>query len=635
MDIVTRPKRAAKRQPTSMLSGDDAQTDEESLPSSAESDGGESSGDEGSDSSEDDGDEEEEPTQRQPDPKATRHSKRNATSKTVNYSTKHHPQDASLPGHRHKARKLKKQQKVPRRTRTQSPIVEIEALSGSSRLRRAKPIVAEATTNRFTEQVQPRKSSPRKKLRTLAEDRGLGLPKRPTVQRTATETGSDMIQLLDNVAKTTPKTLDTSTKNTDTGTSDEDIVLGNHDNISSENEPSSTSTPGSVAHPIVNHDQGQYQKFFDVPEDYEIEDSGAGLPYFGTPVANALDDDGGFVSMNQDDPFKDDDSTRRHADPPEDPNTKRHDLLNQIIGSPASASGQQDSNFRQNHSQHMIEHSIDHRFSSSTDSMDFNRQNHQSYNPPPSQFDEQFAITETQGDSHNDLETGEGLTMIINGSHPVSSDSRSIERDSIANRDNDLPSRDPSEAELGGLANTNRSTDVGSELHSHEDSVRSDPDTTGGDDVFQESHRGEAVPYAVKSSSTPPTDEAKSVFEEELCSTGVEHELESSVSNRTKGTPKPLLDQAPSMHDETPHKLENTSATNKAEMDEYLTPASLHDPTTSMRRRSEDTATKGMTEYNLDDTILKSFRSSQVKRSNEIIESDPTTVDVDEDRSEA
>lgn len=80
MDEVTRPKRTAKRMGQSLSPVNDSETEEESLPSSAvRSDSGLQSDSRS--------DEEGEKTliDRQPDPRATRHSSRTAAHKLVNY----------------------------------------------------------------------------------------------------------------------------------------------------------------------------------------------------------------------------------------------------------------------------------------------------------------------------------------------------------------------------------------------------------------------------------------------------------------------------------------------------------------------------------------------------------------------
>ena len=106
MDDVTRPKRAARqRRSMSTMRDNEVETDEESLPSSArDSDSDQDGEDEGS------SEEEDLPTQRELDPRAIRHSARGEAKKVVNYSTKIHPQDHSLPGYQHKAKQLKRSQ---------------------------------------------------------------------------------------------------------------------------------------------------------------------------------------------------------------------------------------------------------------------------------------------------------------------------------------------------------------------------------------------------------------------------------------------------------------------------------------------------------------------------------------------
>lgn len=573
---------------------DDAETDEESLPSSAKSQD-ESSGDEDSDS--DSSEEEKEPAQRQPDPKATRHSKRSATSKAVSYSTKHHPQDASLPGYQHKARKLKEQAKASWRTlpSAQNPVVEIEASTGptirdtASKAKRAQPTGSRAIAKQSTKSA--RESSPRKKLRTLADDRGQPSPTKPTLQRNATETGSDMIQLLDIVAKTT--TLDASAENTSAKSSNEEIASSEHEVASSAQDPSSTSTRGShsAEDVVANHDQTW--TFSNATGNDEIDETGVGLPSFGLSTADAVDHlaDDGFMSMNHDD-----DSHGRHTGLPD---TNLHDLIDRLLEESVADPGQENNSFVQNHSQDPNQHSIDHGLSSSTGSVDLVRQNSHPFNPPPSQFDEQFAITETQADSHKDFVTGgdSAKTINDNGNDPVSSDQSgpqdkaefhrgAVEPDSIANGDNDLPSKDTPETILQG---------------------------------------------PVETSTMPSTDEVSSVLEEDLCKARLESNAEDSFNDRAQESPKAVLDQTPGGHDKMTNELENTKSTKRARSDEYPTPLSLHNSAISVRSRSADNVTKEVTDYDLDDDILHSFRSSQRTRSNEMMQSDPTTVGADED----
>lgn len=111
MDDVTRPKRAQKRRSGSCSFSipalpDEIETDEETLPSSA---GG---SDNESEASGDDADASDQVALvRRPDPKASRRSSRSQVQKTVNYSAKHHPQDARIPGFQHKARSLREAQR--------------------------------------------------------------------------------------------------------------------------------------------------------------------------------------------------------------------------------------------------------------------------------------------------------------------------------------------------------------------------------------------------------------------------------------------------------------------------------------------------------------------------------------------
>lgn len=122
MDEVTRPKRARRITGSRSLSatmprGLKNETSSESEPDLRSG----SSDEDGDDASDEDLD----GTIRMPDPKATRHSMRSEAQKSVNYSRAHHPQDHSLPGYQHLAKRKRKQstssrvQKKPRRDEVQ------------------------------------------------------------------------------------------------------------------------------------------------------------------------------------------------------------------------------------------------------------------------------------------------------------------------------------------------------------------------------------------------------------------------------------------------------------------------------------------------------------------------------------
>lgn len=102
-----RPKRAARRLSTSRLLshlGDDGETDDESLPTSARDDGSETNNESSSDN------DDSSLLIRESDSRATRVSSRIVNQTYVNYSAKHHPQDAHIPGFQHKARQQRKHQ---------------------------------------------------------------------------------------------------------------------------------------------------------------------------------------------------------------------------------------------------------------------------------------------------------------------------------------------------------------------------------------------------------------------------------------------------------------------------------------------------------------------------------------------
>jgi hypothetical protein len=200
MDEVTRPKRAAKRRSTSALPENDVETDDESLPTSARA------SDASSESpSNESSDEEVEVVPRIPDPKATRHSGRNATQKAVDYSAKHHPQDYALPGFKHKAKALKNLLKDASRSVSSTP-------TPAKMARRAIDMMTEATDEESvaeeaekpsatgtTRGMEQKSHSPRKSLRTLKDSRKRGPGKKANLKKPATETGSDVINLLGSI----------------------------------------------------------------------------------------------------------------------------------------------------------------------------------------------------------------------------------------------------------------------------------------------------------------------------------------------------------------------------------------------------------------------------------------------------
>ena len=211
MDEVTRPKRAAQhRRSTSALRDDHAETDEETLPSSARHS-------DASDESEEDessGEDSREMT-RAPDPKATRQSTRPSKAKTVNYSAKHHPQDFALPGFQHKARRQKKALKQATRGHssasksTESPLNAIDptneeatdaesiddgAMEGEAMNGGPEPDGA------GTNGVTPERTNPRKRLRVLGDDRDRGNgSKSKKTKATMGEVKNDLIPLSDSM----------------------------------------------------------------------------------------------------------------------------------------------------------------------------------------------------------------------------------------------------------------------------------------------------------------------------------------------------------------------------------------------------------------------------------------------------
>ena len=114
MDESTRPKRAAKRRfgsrslSFSTVRDDDQDTEEYGLPILAQGDeSAPEDGSEGNSEATEPGSEEPTATRR-PDPRASRRSIRKEAQKNVNYNTKHHPQDRSIPGFEQKARQLRR-----------------------------------------------------------------------------------------------------------------------------------------------------------------------------------------------------------------------------------------------------------------------------------------------------------------------------------------------------------------------------------------------------------------------------------------------------------------------------------------------------------------------------------------------
>lgn len=199
-----RPKRAAKRRSTSELPEDDAETDEESLPTSAR-DSDASSESHNNESS----DEEVETIERIPDPRATRHSGRSAAQKTVDYSSKHHPQDHSLPGHQHKARARKRMLKDAKRSMSLTPkpakipgsTIDLtkeatDEESEAEEQEEEEPEEGPAVTKTARKLTEQKSESPRKQLRTLTASRKRGKGKKTSVKKAGTGSSSDVVNLL-------------------------------------------------------------------------------------------------------------------------------------------------------------------------------------------------------------------------------------------------------------------------------------------------------------------------------------------------------------------------------------------------------------------------------------------------------
>ncbi|KAK3716200.1 hypothetical protein LTR37_006645 [Vermiconidia calcicola] len=160
MDEITRPKRAARRRSGSRsLSAamhDGEETEEESLPSSAQDDVSERDCTDG----ESDGE-----APRSPDPRASRVSARAAAQKFVNYSAKHHPQDYGLPGFQDKAKALKQKRRV--RSKTSHNETQTEPPEGTLE----NDEDANESVGQQDRTVERTADDRRKKLRTLDDDR--------------------------------------------------------------------------------------------------------------------------------------------------------------------------------------------------------------------------------------------------------------------------------------------------------------------------------------------------------------------------------------------------------------------------------------------------------------------------------
>ena len=192
MDDVTRPKRAARHRP-STVHDDQAETDEETLPSSARHSDARTDSEEDESSGEDSGE-----VTRVPDPKATRHSTRPSKAKTVNYSAKHHPQDYGLPGFQHKAKlqkmALKRATKISRSSKSPLNAIDLskEEATGTESLEEAA---------REGDAIDGAEARPRKKLRSLEDDRETGNAKKSKKStRTMREVKNNSMPLSDSIA---------------------------------------------------------------------------------------------------------------------------------------------------------------------------------------------------------------------------------------------------------------------------------------------------------------------------------------------------------------------------------------------------------------------------------------------------
>lgn len=176
MDDVTRPKRAQRITGSRSLSAPGSQGEESSSEDEPELSSGEGTDSDGSNSS----DESDTATARLPDPRATRHSARPEAHKQVNYSKAHHPQDHSLPGFQHRAKRRKRSQqhsKPSKKARTVDKVTLSSDKAIDSDSDDAGPPAAEDTA--------PVASSPRKRLKTLG--RAYGNPRRTSDDHVALE----------------------------------------------------------------------------------------------------------------------------------------------------------------------------------------------------------------------------------------------------------------------------------------------------------------------------------------------------------------------------------------------------------------------------------------------------------------
>lgn len=183
MDRVTRPNSAATRRQSksASLAMSEAEDEDDSATIDSDEDlSEEASHDEPSEGSQD----EAEPRStiqapvmepRLPDPKASRHSAREAARKAVNYSKKYHPQDHGIPGYRHRPILTQADQE--------------ESIASPNLKKRLAPITdeADATEDSGDEQPEAARGKPRKKLKSLGDEPHSRTKKKRGGQRAATK----------------------------------------------------------------------------------------------------------------------------------------------------------------------------------------------------------------------------------------------------------------------------------------------------------------------------------------------------------------------------------------------------------------------------------------------------------------
>lgn len=183
MDRVTRPNSAATRRQSksASLAMSEAEDEDDSATIDSDEDlSGETFHDELSENAQDEAGPRRaiqtfviEP--RLPDPKASRHSAREAARKAVNYSNKYHPQDHGIPGYRHR----------PILTQADRQ----DSVAPSNLKKRPAPITneVEAPEESEDEQAEVARGKPRKKLKSLEEEPPSRTKKKRGGQRAATK----------------------------------------------------------------------------------------------------------------------------------------------------------------------------------------------------------------------------------------------------------------------------------------------------------------------------------------------------------------------------------------------------------------------------------------------------------------